>query len=155
MPRTRTLTLFQPLRQITDDVVAAFEGDPGELLPGAEPQGKGVWRIELRGAGFTREVDVRLGDVWSWGNARWRSMTWEPGPLPGDVVPVDKLLPRFVGELGLQLETDCLVLTGAYDPPLRTFGALADATVMGNVARATGRNLLGDLALRLGDLAPV
>lgn len=155
MPRTRTLTLFQPLRQVTDEVVEAFSADPGALLPGAEALGPGVWRMELRGAGMSREVDVRLGDVWSWSNARWRSMSWEPGPLAGDLVPVDKLLPRFVGELGLQLETECLVLTGAYDPPLRTFGALADATVMGNIARATGRNLLGDIALRLGELAPV
>ncbi len=155
MPRTRTLTLFQPLREVTPDVIATFEGDPGRLLPDARAHGPGHWRLQLHGAGLSREVDLHLGDVWSWGNARWRSITWEPLSMPSDVVPVDKLLPSFVGELGLQIESRCLVLTGTYDPPMRSLGAIADATVLGSVARATGRKFLGDIALRLGDRAAV
>lgn len=155
MTRTRTITLFQPLREVAPELAAAFDSDPSAFLPEARHHGPDTWRVTLHGPGVQRDVDLHVGPVFQWADGHWRSMTWTPVSLSTDVLPIEKLLPSFAGELGLQIEARSLVLTGWYEPPLGAVGSIVDAVALQSLARATGRQLLGDIALRLAQPASV
>ncbi|MFT5221855.1 MAG: hypothetical protein ACI867_000150 [Glaciecola sp.] len=149
MNRPKIITLFPPVAEICEDMVSRIRGPPGAIFPGSRASGPGQWRVPLHAGPVTREVDVHLGEVWLWGDGRWRSLTWEPCPVPHEFLPVERVLPSFVGELGLTTGNRSLVLTGSYHPPLGLVGTVVDTAALNAVARVTARQLLGDIALGL------
>ncbi|MDX1619383.1 MAG: hypothetical protein R3320_00230 [Nitriliruptorales bacterium] len=155
----RQLSVFLPLyTEFPDDLVRRFRDDPGSWLPGpARAVGPGRWRITLRGVGLAREVECEVDEPWQAGPSVWRRAAWTPVPVPGDLVPVDKILPSFEGDVGLVRQgEDCsLVLAGAYDAPAAFLGAAADAMGLHRVARRTANQFLADVRSPLVDGTPV
>lgn len=152
------LTVFQP---VLGDALAAqerFLADPGEWLP--QPlrrSGSASWYLDVRFRSIRHEVRCDVGAAWLSGGTAWRHLGWEPEPLRGDPSPVDRLLPSLDGELGLSVHqgTATLVLSAGYDPPGAAIGDLADAFLLGRVARSTLAAFLGDVAANLGDRSVV
>lgn len=146
----RQLTVFLPVPGDTRLLGAALLRRPEEWLPdGAVPRGPGVWDVPLRGAGMTRTVACTVGDPWQTGEGSWRTLRWEPVPEEGDVVPVERLLPVFNGELGLATSHGgpaSLVLAGTYEVPASVVGQFVDAVLLARVARQTATVLLAEIS---------
>ncbi len=156
---TRRLICFHPVPHPIDAAVQkAFRAAPKELFPDARQQGDGALRVLLTSAaGLHRPVDLHLGETWQMASGAWRPITWVPVSSQGDLVPMERFLPTFVGELGLLPEDGSIVLDGAYDPPLGLAGEIVDAVAMGHVAQTTGRLLVAAVAeqvLRVARRAP-
>lgn len=87
------------------------------------------------------------------GPTTWRSLRWTAvrRSTAGGLEP-DPRLPDFSGALGLRCEPGSvvLVLRGTYDPPGGWLGNAVDALVLGTAAARTARQLLVDVAGRLG-----
>lgn len=129
-------------------LVDALAGDPALWLP--EPATRtpeGRWTIRVGTAGMRHAVDVEVGTPWSLPDRWSRTLTWAAGaagPFP---------LPSFQGAIELPLGGEpLLALVGAYVPPARTLGSLADQVVMHHVAVATMRRLLQDIGRRLASI---
>lgn len=134
-------------------LAAAFESDPQAWLP--EPRREGQesrWSVSVRAGALSRTVRTGVGAMWRSGTTRWRSLSWKPAgdtPEPG---AVDRFLPSFDGELGLDIVDDehiTLVLDGWYQPPGGVLGTAVDAVALRRVARATMDRFLADVAARL------
>lgn len=151
---TRPLTAFQPIRGNPTTLRERFLTDPQEWLPG-DPQvagGPQSWLISLGFAGISRTVRCTMGAAWNATDTVWRAMSWFPEPEPGDVAPLERLLPSLDAELGLTVHegSASLALTGHYDVPGSPVGELADAMLLHRVARKTALDFLGAVARSLG-----
>lgn len=104
----------------------------------------------VRAGSLRRTVAVEMGLPRRAADTRWRSFGWTPVAAPGPTPsPIDRLLPRFSGELGLHVPepgSATLVLDGSYAPPGGKLGATADAAGLRRVASTTVRRLLEDIA---------
>ena len=146
----RPLAVFQPTGDVAPDALLS-EAETW-LSEGARRVGPGTWILPLRLGPFTRSVRIEIGSAISRGNGVWRSVRWEPVSEAGDPLPLERLLPRFAGEIGL-VRTDLgssLVLEGDYEVPLGVVGEAIDAFALKRAARVTGTRLLGEIASRLG-----
>jgi hypothetical protein len=150
----RRLSIFLP---VGDTPTGPLAADPEGWLPAdARRSGAGAaraetWNVTLRVRRLARTVRVEVGPaVWK-GDTVWRSMRWEPVSEPGDPIPVERLLPRFAGEIGLAQNGvgSTLVLDGEYQVPLGVIGEAIDAVALRRAARSTGTTLLAEIAARL------
>lgn len=147
--------VFLPLDGPPADLADRFVGDP-TWLPGAELLADGRWLASLQGGGFRRSVTVRVGDPWTAGTTRWRSISWDPA-TPDGAPPsrlVDWLLPTFDGELGLHDagETASLVIDGRYQPPGGSLGNAVDELALHRIARRTVEGLAAAIAYALSPM---
>ena len=149
---TRRLTCFQPLAH-ADGALRAFESDARTLFPDSRQKGPAHVRRSLSSGMLRREVDVHLGLPWHLISGWWRPLTWIPVEQPGDLLPVHRLLPTFVGELGLVGDDSTLAIDGVYEPPMGRAGDVVDWVAMHLVAERTARELLSDLAAQIERLA--
>lgn len=150
---TRPLTAFQPIRGEAAQLRARFLSDPVEWLPGeARSVGPESWLVSLGFAGLSRTVRCQIGAPWHATETVWRTMRWVPEPEPGDVAPLERLLPSLDAELGLTIHdgSASLALTGHYDVPGSPVGELADAMLLHRVARRTALEFLAAVAGSLG-----
>ncbi|MDX1620827.1 MAG: hypothetical protein R3320_07550 [Nitriliruptorales bacterium] len=156
---TRPLNVFLPVAEADPDAtIARFLDDPGTWLPEpARRAGADHWRVALRGAGLTRDVEISIDDTWRSGAAVWRRIRWTPVAEEGDVLPLEKLLPGFQGDLGVVRHGEelSLVLAGGYEVPASFLGAAADAAGLNRVARKTGTQFLADIRSALAETAAV
>ena len=139
-----------PLSPATIDV---FTGDPQQWLPGpAFLHGPQTWTVEMRAGPIHRAVALSVGRVWRHGETAWRALRWEPVEDGSELLPLESLLPVFVGELGIvPIAADHaeLRLRGTYAPPGGLAGAVADHAGLHRVAERTVNRLLEDIAARL------
>jgi hypothetical protein len=144
--------VFLPLSGPPTDLADRFAGDP-TWLPDAEPLGNGRWRTTLHGGGFRRSVAVRIGEPWTAGPTRWRSLSWDPTTTDGAPPSrlVEWLLPTFDGELGLhdRGDTASLVIDGRYQPPGGSLGNAVDELALHRVARRTLEGLAAGISTKL------
>lgn len=153
----RRLNVFLPLPDdVAHGVLERFLDDPATWLESARHAGPDTWRVTLSGAGFHREVDCRIGPAWRTGNSAWRSIVWDPTGTAGDLVPIERLLPRLVGEIGVAREAQLvsLVLSGGYELPAAFVGMAADAAGLSVVARRTTTHFLSAVKAALVAPAP-
>jgi hypothetical protein len=130
-------------------VAGRFTQDPGDWLPGpARPCGVEQWVVRLTAGPTARSVTCSIGSVWRDGDEYWRRVSWRPSEERGDLLPVERFLPTFDGELGLRLRAGvvALVLEGRYSPPAGALGAALDAAALNRVAMATAQHFLGAVA---------
>ena len=149
-----TLTVFHPLPP--GEHVDAFVGDPLAWLPAAtRPAVPPNYRTELTVGRFSRPVELHLGGAWRRGHDHWRALSWTPLSDEGDALPVEALLPRFEGELGLIDGRDggYLVVTGLVLPPMGAAGVLLERALLHRVGERTVGNLLAEVVERLGQPA--
>ncbi len=149
---TRRLTCFQPLAH-REGALKAFESEARELFPNSRQQGPTRVRLSLSTGALRRDVDVHLGLAWHLISGWWRPLTWIPVEQSGDLLPMHRLLPTFVGELGLVGDDSTLALDGVYEPPMGRAGDVVDMVAMHRVAERTAQELLRDLATRIDELA--
>jgi hypothetical protein len=153
----RTISVFLPVAGEASHARSRFGDDPGTWLPPDHRQaGPNDWWVDVHAAGVYRTVRCHVGDLWVAGESCWRTLVWTPSDHSSDAVPMVRLLPTLVGELGVSDHQGkpSLVLTGTYTPPAAAFGALADAAVMKRVAHTTATHFLVDIAGAL-QAAPV
>jgi hypothetical protein len=110
--------------------------------------------VELTTGRLRRPVELEVGPVWVLDHDRWRSVSWSPLPHDADPLPVDQLLPRFDGELGLlapggDRRDQLLVLVGASTPPLGLAGQVLDRVLLHRVAERTISRLVDDVVAGL------
>jgi len=137
------------------DATRRFADDPGAWLPPpADVYGPATWVVGLRAGPIHRNVAVSIGPVWQRGSTAWRALRWEPVEDGSEVLPLESLLPVFVGEIGIvrsdARQTAELRLQGSYAPPGGIAGALADHAGLHRVAQHTADRLVEEVAQRLG-----
>lgn len=140
---------FLPVVGDAAALAAAFEADPRRWLPAAARDPERGTTMVVRAGSLRRTVAVEIGVPRRAGDTRWRSLAWEPVAGAGGPTTIDRLLPRFAGELGLHVPADgpsTLVLDGSYRPPGGPLGARVDAVGLRRVASATVRRVLQDVA---------
>lgn len=146
------LTSFLPLADAPAYLRARLREDPGVWLPNGRRQaGPTAWRIPLHGLGLRRTVLCTVGRSTDVGDGTWRSIVWTPTAEPGDVLPMERLLPELRGEIGVVGDGDraSIVLTGEYGTPAGPVGQVADSLLLHRVARSTGETFLRGVADRL------
>lgn len=145
-----TLQTFLPVVGDPRALEIAFASDPGRWLPAGRREHGTALTMVVRAGSLRRTVAVDLGLPRRAANTRWRAFRWTPVASSGQVrSPIDRLLPEFVGELGLHVPepgSATLVLDGSYAPPGGKLGATADAAGLHRVAGTTVRRLLEDIA---------
>lgn len=145
----RALTVVQPLP--SGDHAPAFRGSPSAWLPEARHAGPRRWHVALHAGGIDRVVLCEIGDPWTTREGIQRRVTWEPLGEDADVLPVEKLLPAFDGDLFLvgAVSTPSLALAGEVDVPFGRLGEAVDALVLGRVAHKTAATFLREVGDRL------
>lgn len=149
---SRPLTVFLPVDRTLEGAAAVLLKSPGTWLPSSRHAGPDVWSVPLEGPGFDRTVEMTIGAPWHTSEGIWRRLTWTPEPHDADVLPLDRLLPEFVGELGVHAAADgkaSLVLTGTYEVPGKRLGEMVDAVLLGRVARMTATRFLAAISQAL------
>lgn len=135
-----------------DAATAAFATSPQGWLPG-QPRRNGLtWQAEVRLGRLRRPVHAVVGELWTDGPDRWRSLSWTP--LAADTHPPsrDPRLPAFSGVLGLRVTgagPATLLLQGRYDPPGGSVGSALDTLLLRHLAQRTAEDLLADIRSRL------
>jgi hypothetical protein len=149
----RTVRAFLPVAGAPEALVDAFVGDPARWLPAAHADDRpGDWLLRVRAGSLSRQVRARVGDPWTAGTTRWRTLAWDPEPNPDEHLRLDRFLPTFDGELGLHADDAgrvTLILDARYRPPGGTLGAAVDAVALHRVAKGSIERLLEDLGARL------
>lgn len=147
----RTVTVFLPVACPGADVVERFRKDPSTWLPSPRPAGAGRWTVRVEGAGMERDVECHVGDPWRTGPSMWRRISWQPLSSSGDVVALERLLPRLHGEIGVVRgdEDTSLVFSARYEVPASLLGAAADGAGLHRVARRTLTRFLSDVRDRI------
>lgn len=146
------LTSFLPLAGDQADLRARLHEEPDRWLPADSRQaGPNAWRIPLQGLGLVRTVRCTVGPAIDAGEGTWRAVVWTPTPEPGDVLPMERLLPELRGEIGVVGNGGpaSIVLTGEYRAPVGPLGQVADALLLHLVARSTAETFLRGVADRL------
>ncbi len=155
---SRPLAVFLPLAAPLDRAVERVLDDPITWLPeGSRASGPHTYRLSLHGAGFDRPVLATIGPTWLVNDGCWRTLAWTPAPSDADVLPVDRILPSFSGELGVHGDLGdhpTLVLSGTYDVPGAVVGTLIDQLALSRVARRSAERLLGDIGAELATTRP-
>lgn len=148
----RTLVVFQPIEWLG---AVDLHADPQLWLPGeGRPAGLDRWWIPLRLGNVTRTVLCDVGSPVTTGTTVWRRLAWSPVAEHGDALPIQRLLPRFDGEIGLSRDPSTLILHGRYDVPFGHVGEALDGLVLHRAARRTAMHLLGEIADRLTTAMP-
>jgi hypothetical protein len=154
----RPLTVFLPVTTRLADATELLLGDPATWLPaGTRATGQpDSYRFVLEGLGVERPVVCTVGTAWRSAEGCWRRLSWQPAPSDSDVLPVDRLLPSFDGELGIH-GSDAggasLVLSGTYEVPGGGVGVFFDQVALSRVARRSAERLLHDVAVHLAERA--
>jgi hypothetical protein len=146
---SRRLEAAVPLAGDADALHRRFHGDPADWLPDMARPGTlpDRWQVYLWGGEVGMLTEVVLGEAMTLGPDTWRLVRWEP-------VDIGRMLqaPSFEGDLGVRTGTDGRVrlhLRGAYRPPGRELGWIADRLLLHRVARSTARRFLEEIAARL------
>lgn len=142
----RELTAVQPLPP--GDHGSVFRGPPDRWLPDPRHIGPSRWRIALGVGGVERFVQCTVGDPWTTRDGLKRRLRWVPLSEERDVLPVERLLPTFDGELFLvgPDATASLLLTGDVEVPLGWLGEAVDAMLLGRAAQRTASTFLQEVA---------
>lgn len=130
---------------------ASLLGDPGRWLPPpARRCGIDRWTVRLVAGFLRRSVTCHVGASWQDGGAAWRAVAWVPRSEREDVLAAERLLPAFLGELGIIDDEDggVLHLEGSYIPPIGWLGAAIDAAILHRVASGTAQHFLADILAR-------
>lgn len=153
----RPLTVFLPVTTRLTDATELLLGDPVTWLPaGTRASGPDSYRFVLEGLGVERAVVCTIGTAWRSAEGCWRRLRWQAAASDSDVLPVDRLLPSFDGELGVHGSAAggaSLVLSGTYEVPGGGVGVLLDQMALSRVARRSGERLLHDVAVQLAEHA--
>lgn len=156
-PLSRPLTVFLPIELPLERAASVLLDAPDRWLPDARRAGSEMWLVTLEGPAIDRVVEMTIGAPWHTSEGIWRRLAWTPEPHDADVLPMERLLPAFTGELGVHRAQDgnaSLVLTGSYEVPGRRLGEMVDAVLLGRVARMTSTRFLAGISSALTAAAP-
>lgn len=150
---SRTVRGFVPVPGPSEAIEQAFLADPRHWIPTARAQGDGTLQSIVRAGALSRHVRLEIGRPWRNGMTIWRQVQWDPVGGAGEPAALDRWLPSFDGELGLNRRRRrahvTLVLDGRYAPPGGHVGMAIDAAGMGRVAQLTVDRFLADVAAGL------
>ncbi len=134
-------------RMLLDEHVCLLERATGSPTAGRSADGSFLLRLRssLWSREFGKRVRITVGVATQSGERVVLPVTWQ-------AEPARLLFPRFDGALELEPVSSfasLLTLTGSYEPPLGTVGAMVDVTLLRDRAEQTAQDLLALLSQEL------